>query len=182
MAGCARNRQQLARQPFRLSRWHASRFLDFDLGLGFSYRISPTAPPTGHRAKCEMAQWSGRKKFKIKKEENMAFDALEKALQLAATLRSPLERIKQYDKSLADQARRAATRIVLCLSEGRQRTGKDKLHLFRIAAGSAAEVKNALQLALAWGFLIQLHSNQRSQFWMANWLCSTSSLIQSIKP
>ncbi len=78
----------------------------------------------------------------------MAFDALEVALQLASALRSSLEKLKQHDRNLADQARRATTSVALCLSEGRRRAGKDRLHLFRVADGSAAEVRTALQVAL----------------------------------
>ena len=83
----------------------------------------------------------------------MAFDALEVAIQLCTALRVPLDRLRQRDRDLEDQARRAANGIALQLSESRRRIGKDRLHLFRIAAGSAEELHTALRLALAWGFL-----------------------------
>jgi hypothetical protein len=38
-------------------------------------------------------------------------------------------------------------------AEGRRRAGKDRLHAFRIAAGSADEVVAGLRLAEAWGHL-----------------------------
>ena len=41
----------------------------------------------------------------------------------------------------------------LNLSEGRQRVGGDRLHLFRIAAGSMAEVKACLDTAEALDYL-----------------------------
>ena len=83
----------------------------------------------------------------------MAFDALEVAIQLCTALRAPLDRLRQRDRDLEDQARRAANGIALQLSESRHRVGKDRLHLRRIAAGSADELHTALRLAIAWGFL-----------------------------
>lgn len=81
------------------------------------------------------------------------FETLDIALQLVASLRTPLERLRQHDADLASQVRRAASSVALNIGEGHQRAGKDRLHLFRIAAGSAAEVRTALQVALAWGYL-----------------------------
>jgi len=81
----------------------------------------------------------------------MAFDALQIALQLAAALRGSLEAIRRHDRSLADQARRATSSVALNLSEGNRRTGRDRLHCFRIAAGSLDEARTSLDLALAWG-------------------------------
>ena len=85
----------------------------------------------------------------------MAFDALEIACELATALRTPLETLRKYDKSLEDQIRRAATSVALNVGEGRRRAGRDQGHLFRIAAGSAAEVATALRIALAWGYLAE---------------------------
>ena len=81
------------------------------------------------------------------------FDALEVAIQLVSKLKAPLAELARYDTDLARQARRAASGIALSLDEGRRRAGKDRLHLFRIAAGSAAETRTALRLAEAWGYL-----------------------------
>ena len=54
--------------------------------------------------------------------------------------------------------RRATQSIVLNLSEGDRRCGQDRLHLFRIAAGSAAEVQAGLDVAVAWGYLPEEHA------------------------
>jgi four helix bundle protein len=54
---------------------------------------------------------------------------------------------------LHDQVRSAASSIPLNLAEGSRRSGKDRLHFFRIAAGSAAELRAALRVAIAWGDL-----------------------------
>lgn len=83
----------------------------------------------------------------------MAFDALEVAIQLCAALRTPLQRLRQHDRDLCDQARRAANGVALQLAESRRRVGKDRLHLARVAAGSAHELATALRLAQAWGYL-----------------------------
>jgi len=82
----------------------------------------------------------------------MAFDALETAVQLVAALRAPVGQVAQHDGDLASQIRRAASSVALNLGEGQRRSGKDRLHHFRIAAGSAAEVGVALRVAVAWGF------------------------------
>jgi len=81
------------------------------------------------------------------------FIAYRIALEAARRLRPSLAAIRQQDRDLEKQMRRATQSIVLNLSEGDRRRGQDRLHLFRIAAGSAAEVKAALDLAEAWGYL-----------------------------
>ena len=43
--------------------------------------------------------------------------------------------------------------MALNIGEGRRRTGKDRLHLWRVAAGSADEVATALRVAEAFGYL-----------------------------
>ena len=83
----------------------------------------------------------------------MAFDTLTVALELARELRGPLEQLQRCDRNLADQIRRAASSIALNVSEARRREGKDRAHLFRVAAGSAAEVRTALDVAEAWGYI-----------------------------
>jgi len=81
------------------------------------------------------------------------FEALQLALKLAEALGPLLVRLQQHDRDLASQIRRAATSVASGLSEGSGRTGKDRQHLYRISAGSAAEVKIQLQLAITWGTL-----------------------------
>ena len=43
--------------------------------------------------------------------------------------------------------------MTLNIAEGGLRVGKDRKHLWRVAAGSAAEVRVALRTAMAWGDL-----------------------------
>ena len=75
------------------------------------------------------------------------FQALEFSLAVLDTL-APIERkLRARRKSLADQVIRAAESIALNLAEGRQRAGLDRIALYRVAAGSAAELTTALRIA-----------------------------------
>jgi four helix bundle protein len=83
----------------------------------------------------------------------MTFDAERVSMDLITALRGPLEMLERRNRALGDQARRAATSVALNLSEGRRRSGRDRTHFWRIAAGSAAELRTALAVARAWGWL-----------------------------
>ncbi len=81
------------------------------------------------------------------------FDALEVSLALVQSLGAPLSVLRTRDPQLFDQIRRAATSLLLNLAEGRKRIGRDRLNHWRIASGSADEVRAALRVAAAWGDL-----------------------------
>ena len=83
----------------------------------------------------------------------MGFHAFEIGLELVQCLRLPIERIRKHDRDLAIQLRRAATSVPLNVAEGNRRGGQDRRQHFRIAAGSAAEVRAALLVAKAWGYV-----------------------------
>jgi len=83
----------------------------------------------------------------------MPFDAFEISLSLVSSLRPLIDRIKLHDPDLASQLRRAASSVSLNLCEGRRRAGRDRLHHWRIAAGSADEVRASLRVAAAWAYL-----------------------------
>ncbi len=70
--------------------------------------------------------------------------AYQVALAVAQQVRSA--RFPRGDADLKDQARRSAQSVCLNLAEGTLRQGKDRLHHFRIAAGSAAELCAVLDL------------------------------------
>ena len=80
------------------------------------------------------------------------FHAYTVALALARSVREPIRRIAMADSDLARQMRRATHSSVLNLSEGNRRVGKDRLHLFRVAAGSVAEIQASLDVADALGY------------------------------
>ena len=83
----------------------------------------------------------------------MPFDVLEVSLELASSLRRPLEQLWTRNRDLHDQIRRATVSISLNLAEGRERNGADRRYHWRIAAGSAGEVRTGLRLATALGEL-----------------------------
>ena len=83
----------------------------------------------------------------------MTFQALEIAIELNRFIREPLAVIAQHDPSLANQLRRAASSVPLNLAEARRRVGGDRLHQFRVAAGSADEVTACLRVAEALGYV-----------------------------
>jgi four helix bundle protein len=77
------------------------------------------------------------------------FVALEVAYQMVEELGPIVKRIAEVDPKLADQVRRAGTSVVLNIAEGRERVGRDRIHLFRIANGSRAETEAGLRVARA---------------------------------
>jgi len=68
-----------------------------------------------------------------------ALEAAGMAIQLVLRVPAPL-------KSLADQVVRAASSVAANLSEGQGRCGRDRMHHWRIAYGSAREVECHLRL------------------------------------
>ena len=69
-----------------------------------------------------------------------------KALEAAGIAISLVTRVPAPLKSIADQVIRSASSVPANLSEGHGRTGRDRLHHWRIAYGSAKEVDTHLQL------------------------------------
>ena len=64
-----------------------------------------------------------------------------------------MQGLRSKDPDLYRQIRRAANSVTMNISEGRRRGGKDRTHLWRVAAGSAAEVRTALRNGVDWGDL-----------------------------
>jgi four helix bundle protein len=80
----------------------------------------------------------------------MAFQVAELSIELVEALVPLMPRIKQRDKALEDQLRRAANSIGLNLAEAEfSDPGNRRARLFT-AAGSAGETRQALRLAVAW--------------------------------
>jgi four helix bundle protein len=86
------------------------------------------------------------------------FIAYEVSVELITSLREVVPLIERSDRDLADQMRRAASSVVLNLAEG-QRSAKGNKHKhYAIAHGSANEVKAALQVAYAWGWITEANA------------------------
>ena len=81
------------------------------------------------------------------------WDVYEVALELIRSLCPVVATLKRHDPDLARQLVRAATSVPLNLAEANRRAGRDRLHLFRTAAGSASESRSCLDTAAAWGYL-----------------------------
>jgi len=80
-----------------------------------------------------------------------ALEAAGKAIQLVKNVPAPL-------KSIAEQVVRAASSVPANLSEGHGRFGRDRMHLWRIAYGSAKEVDCHLRLLVAAGAVGREHA------------------------
>jgi four helix bundle protein len=81
------------------------------------------------------------------------FEVYELSLQMVWAMRSAHARIRQHDRDLACQLKRATSSVPANIAEGARRQGADRLHHYRIAAGSASELRSHLCTAVAWGDL-----------------------------
>ena len=79
------------------------------------------------------------------------FDALDKAITAAGIAISLVMRVPAPLKPIADQVIRAASSVPANIAEGAGRSGRDRLHHWRIAYGSAKEVDTHLQLLIGTG-------------------------------
>ena len=77
----------------------------------------------------------------------MNFDCFDASLQLITDLRGPLKRLRRADRKLFTQLTTASSSIALNIAEGRGRAGQDQRHHWRIAFGSAEEVRAILLVA-----------------------------------
>jgi four helix bundle protein len=77
---------------------------------------------------------------------NTKLIAHEKALEAAGDAITLVMRVPAPLKSIADQVIRSASSVPANLAEGLGRTGRDRLHFWRIAYGSAKEVDSHMRL------------------------------------
>jgi four helix bundle protein len=87
------------------------------------------------------------------KQGSHTFHVVEIALRLIRSLRQPVARVRKRNARLAGQIEEAGCSVVANLLEGNRRTGRDRGHLFRVAAGSADETRAHLLTAEAWGWV-----------------------------
>ena len=83
----------------------------------------------------------------------MALQVAALGIQLIETLQPLMARIKQRDRSLADQLARAATSVCLNIGEAEHSEAGNRRMRFCSAAGSASEVRMAVRVAVAWRYL-----------------------------
>lgn len=85
--------------------------------------------------------------------ENNMLHVTQMSIELIELLRPLVARIKQRDRSLADQITRAASSIALNLGEGEHSEAGNRRARFLTAAGSAGETMVAIQVAVAWRYI-----------------------------
>ena len=79
------------------------------------------------------------------------FDAHHLATETAILVLQLVRRAPPAFRALTDQTVRAVTSVPLNLAEGAGRRGRDRIHHWRIAYGSALEARTALELLVATG-------------------------------
>ena len=77
----------------------------------------------------------------------------DRARRVVRELVPVLRTIREYDKSLADQLKRAAQSVVLNIAEARGSDAGNARARFSTACGSAKEVRAALNVASDWGYI-----------------------------
>jgi len=83
----------------------------------------------------------------------MGFHAFDVSLKMIAAVKPVIQRVATKNRALADQMMRAAASVPLNVSEGSQRSGRDRQHHYRIAAGSARELRAAMRVAQLWDYV-----------------------------
>jgi four helix bundle protein len=87
--------------------------------------------------------------------EAMSFAAYDVSLELVRELAPIVPVVEDHDRDLAEQMRRAATSVVLGISQGRARSGNGQRRAFEIAAVSASRLLAAIDASLAWGWIAE---------------------------
>ena len=84
-------------------------------------------------------------------QQSTGFDALDKAIAAAGIAISLVMRVPSPLKPIADQVIRSASSVPANIAEGAGRSGRGRLHHYRIAYGSAKEVDIHLRLLIGAG-------------------------------
>jgi four helix bundle protein len=106
-------------------------------------------------------------------QQSNQFDALEKATTAAGVAITLAMRVSAPLKPIADQVIRSASSVPANLAEGAGRSGRDRIHHWRIAYGSAKEVDTHLRLLVGIGAIdtsrteitLQLFDDVRAMTW-----------------
>ena len=76
-----------------------------------------------------------------------------RAREVVRELAPLVQVIREQDRALADQLKRAAQSVVLNIAEGRGSDAGNARARFSTACGSAKEVRAALNVASNWGYI-----------------------------
>jgi len=83
----------------------------------------------------------------------LKMNVYDRARNVVRDLVPVLHTIRDHDKSLADQLKRAAQSVVLNIAEARGNDAGNARARFSTACGSAKEVRAALNVASDWGYI-----------------------------
>jgi four helix bundle protein len=81
------------------------------------------------------------------------FQVLDVAIEAIEILAPVVARIRRCDRDLAEQLRTALSSVALNAAEGNSSQGGHRIARFSTAAGSNAESRAALRVAVAWGYV-----------------------------
>jgi len=95
----------------------------------------------------------GEAKPKTKESLMEKINVYERARGIVRELGPLVHLIREHDKSLADQLKRAAQSVVLNIAEARGNDAGNARARFCTACGSAKEVRAALHVASDWGYI-----------------------------
>jgi len=106
-------------------------------------------------------------------QQSTRFDVLEKATTAAGIAISLVKRVPTLLRPIADQVVRSASSVPANLAEGAGRSGRDRMHHWRIAYGSAREVDAHIRLLIEVGAVstnradtaLQLFDDVRAMTW-----------------
>ena len=82
-----------------------------------------------------------------------SFHVLDVSISAVRMLGPLVARIREHDRDLGEQLRRALSSVVLNISEGSGSHGGNRLARYRTAMGSNEESRAALRVAVAWGYV-----------------------------
>lgn len=83
----------------------------------------------------------------------MAFIVYDLTLQMLRELKPLIEQVRRHSPSLADQMERSGQGTLLNQAESRSSRGKNEAAKLQLALTECREVRAALQLSVAWGYL-----------------------------
>jgi four helix bundle protein len=86
-----------------------------------------------------------------------SFQVLDVAIEAITVLAPVVARIRRHDRDLAEQLRTALSSVALNAAESNRSQGGHRIARFSTAAGSNAESRAALRVAVAWGHVRPQH-------------------------
>ena len=89
----------------------------------------------------------------MQENPNPRFHVLDLSILAIEKLRPVVTRIRQHDRDLGEQLRSAMSSVALNIGEGNRSQGGHRIARFSTAAGSNGEVRTALRVAVAWGYV-----------------------------